>query len=66
MALTNQERVAKAMELLREGLVPFVEREMLRPGPNLDQREKRLKGSPKRRGSPTSRSRSGMWPGSSG
>ena len=44
MAITNQERIGKAMELLREGLVPFVEREMLRPGPNLSQREKRLKG----------------------
>jgi predicted AAA+ superfamily ATPase len=44
MAITNQDRVGKAMELLREGLVPFVEREILRPGPNLDQREKRLKG----------------------
>ncbi len=43
MAITNQDRVGKAMELLREGLVPFVEREMLRPGPNLEQREKRLK-----------------------
>jgi len=44
MAITNQDRVGKAMELLRAGLAPFIEREMLRPGPNLDQREKRLKG----------------------
>jgi predicted AAA+ superfamily ATPase len=28
MAITNQERVRKGLELLREGLVPFVEREM--------------------------------------
>jgi len=28
MAITNQERVGKAMELLRDGLRPFVEREM--------------------------------------
>jgi len=28
MAITNQERVGKAMELLKEGLQPFVEREM--------------------------------------
>src|SRR5688572_2153882 len=27
MAITNQERVGKAMELLRQGLGPFVERE---------------------------------------
>ena len=27
MAITNQERVGKAMELLRSGLAPFVERE---------------------------------------
>jgi predicted AAA+ superfamily ATPase len=27
MAITNQERVGKAMDLLRQGLVPFVERE---------------------------------------
>lgn len=27
MAITNQERVGKAMELLRAGLAPFVERE---------------------------------------
>lgn len=27
MAITNQERVGKAMELLRQGLAPFVERE---------------------------------------
>ncbi|HUF79257.1 MAG TPA: hypothetical protein VMR44_10105 [Thermoanaerobaculia bacterium] len=34
MAITNQERVGKAMELLREGLAPFVERELenLHPG----------------------------------
>jgi predicted AAA+ superfamily ATPase len=44
MAITNQERIGKAMELLRQGLVPFVVREMLRPGGNLSQREKRLKG----------------------
>jgi len=43
MAITNQERVGKAMELLRAGLSPFVEREMLRPGPNLKQREHKLK-----------------------
>ncbi len=29
MAITNYERVGKAMELLREGLLPFVEREMI-------------------------------------
>ena len=28
MAMTNQERVGKAMELLRAGLAPFVEREV--------------------------------------
>ena len=28
MAVTNQQRVGKALELLREGLTPFVEREM--------------------------------------
>ena len=28
MALTNQERVGKALELLRDGLRPFVEREL--------------------------------------
>src|SRR5262245_15376118 len=28
MAITNQERVGKAMELLKEGLGPFVEREL--------------------------------------
>ena len=28
MALTNQERVGKAMDLLRQGLAPFVEREV--------------------------------------
>ena len=28
MAITNQDRVGKAMELLRDGLRPFVEREM--------------------------------------
>src|SRR5688572_7954833 len=44
MAITNQDRVGKAMDLLRGGLVPFVEREMLRPGPTLNQREKKLKG----------------------
>ena len=27
MAITNQERVGKAMELLKAGLAPFVERE---------------------------------------
>ena len=27
MAITNQERVGKAMELLRQGLAPFAERE---------------------------------------
>ena len=27
MAITNQERVGKAMDLLRTGLAPFVERE---------------------------------------
>jgi hypothetical protein len=27
MAITNQERVGKTMELLRTGLAPFVERE---------------------------------------
>ena len=44
MAITNHERVGKAMELLRTGLAPFVEREILRPGPNLNQREKRFRG----------------------
>ena len=28
MATTNHDRVSKAMELLREGLAPFVEREV--------------------------------------
>lgn len=28
MALSNQERVGKAMDLLRDGLNPFIEREM--------------------------------------
>ena len=28
MAVTNQERVGKAMELLRAGLAPFVDREI--------------------------------------
>ena len=28
MAITNQERVGKALELLKEGLVSFVEREL--------------------------------------
>ena len=28
MAITNHERVGKALELLREGLAPFVEREL--------------------------------------
>ena len=28
MAITNQERVGKAMELLREGIAPYVEREV--------------------------------------
>ena len=28
MAMTNQERVGKAMDLLRAGLAPFVEREV--------------------------------------
>ncbi len=28
MAFTNQERVGKAMELLKDGLTPFVEREL--------------------------------------
>ena len=28
MALTNHERIGKALELLKEGLVPFVEREL--------------------------------------
>ena len=28
MALTNRDRVSKALELLRDGLIPFVEREM--------------------------------------
>jgi len=27
MAITNQERIGKAMELFREGVAPFVERE---------------------------------------
>ncbi len=29
MAITNQERIGKAMELLREGVAPYVEREVL-------------------------------------
>ena len=29
MAITNQERVGKAMEILRDGLRPFIEWEML-------------------------------------
>ncbi len=29
MAITNRERVGKAMDLLSEGLKPFVERELL-------------------------------------
>ena len=37
MAITNQERVGKAMELLRVGLAPFVEREFTSPLPTLDQ-----------------------------
>lgn len=28
MAITNQERVGKGKELLRQGLAPFVEREL--------------------------------------
>jgi len=28
MALSNRDRIGKALDLLREGLVPFVEREM--------------------------------------
>jgi hypothetical protein len=28
MAITNQDRVGKAMDLLRQGLAPFVEREV--------------------------------------
>lgn len=28
MAITNHDRVGKAMELLRQGLAPFVEREL--------------------------------------
>ena len=28
MAITNHERVGKALELLRDGLAPFVEREL--------------------------------------
>src|SRR5437762_11682162 len=28
MAITNHERVGKAMELLRQGLLPFIEREL--------------------------------------
>jgi len=27
MAITNQERIGKAMDLLRQGLAPFVDRE---------------------------------------
>jgi hypothetical protein len=42
VAIANQERVGKAMELLREGLAPFVEREMLRPGLNFEQREHKM------------------------
>jgi N12 class adenine-specific DNA methylase len=29
MAITNQERIGKAMELLRQGLAPYVERELV-------------------------------------
>jgi len=29
MAITNHERVGKALELLKSGLSPFVEREMM-------------------------------------
>ena len=29
MAITNHERIGKALELLRAGLAPFVERELL-------------------------------------
>jgi hypothetical protein len=32
MAITNQERIGKAMDLLRAGLAPFVERELLAAG----------------------------------
>jgi hypothetical protein len=28
MAITNQERIGKALDLLRQGLAPFVEREV--------------------------------------
>ena len=28
MALSNHERIGKALELLKDGLVPFVEREL--------------------------------------
>jgi len=28
MALTNRERIGKALELLREGLMPYLQREM--------------------------------------
>ena len=28
MAITNKERVGRALDILREGLYPFVEREM--------------------------------------
>ena len=42
MAITNHERINKAMELLRAGLAPFVEREMLQPGPTLTQRQAKI------------------------
>ena len=34
MAITNHERVGKAMEFLKRGLQPFVEREMKAQPPN--------------------------------
>lgn len=38
MAITNQERIGKAMDLLRVGLAPFVEREVRRVVLHLPQR----------------------------
>ena len=38
MAMTNQDRVGKAMELLRVGLAPFVERELKSQAQDDDER----------------------------
>ena len=63
MAITNQERVGKAMDLLRAGLAPFVEREIQSAVQGRHCAHGR--GTPLRatiRCSATSRSRSGTWP----